>query len=259
MTVVSFNSPFQEQADFFRNKLNLPTERWDDIARAAHDRAFIVAGVTKADLLADLHDAVQASIDEGKSIAWFREQFDAIVQKHGWTDFTGSGSAGGVAWRTRIIYATNMSTSYAAGRWAQLNDPGLITLRPYLKYHHADGVMHPRPLHVAWNGLVLPRDHPFWQTHYPPNGWMCHCYASASSQKDYDAAIAKGQAAPPDGWDEVSPRTGAEVGIDKGFDYAPGASVDTSLRDMVEAKLINYPPAIAEALRAELVDLLASP
>ena len=45
---------FQEQIDFFRKKLNLPTETWQDIQRAAHDRAFVVAGVTKADLLFDL-------------------------------------------------------------------------------------------------------------------------------------------------------------------------------------------------------------
>ncbi len=254
-----FNSPFQEQADFFRNKLNLPSERWDDIQRSAHDRAFIVAGVQKADLLADLHDAVQTSIDEGKSIEWFREQFDTIAVKHGWTDFTGSGSAAGIAWRTRIIYSTNISTSYAAGRWAQLNDPGLVKMRPYLKYHHADGVMHPRPLHVAWNGLVLPRDDPFWLAHYPPNGWLCHCYVSAASQKDYGAAAVNGHDAPPDNWQDINPKTGAEVGIDKGFDYTPGANVATSLRDMVAAKLINYPPAIAAALRAELGDRLPLP
>ncbi|WP_413879007.1 hypothetical protein [Candidatus Aalborgicola defluviihabitans] len=28
-------------------KLNLPTERWDDIKAAAHDRAFIVAGAQR--------------------------------------------------------------------------------------------------------------------------------------------------------------------------------------------------------------------
>ena len=39
-----FNTPFAEQLDFFRQKLNLPSERWDDIQKAAHDRAFIVAG-----------------------------------------------------------------------------------------------------------------------------------------------------------------------------------------------------------------------
>ena len=48
-----FNTPFAEQIEFFRQKLNLPTEHWDDIMRETHDRAFVVAGAMKADLLDD--------------------------------------------------------------------------------------------------------------------------------------------------------------------------------------------------------------
>ena len=32
-----------------------------------------------------------------------------------------------------------------------------------------------RPEHRAWHGLILPIDHPLWDTHYPPNGWGCRC------------------------------------------------------------------------------------
>lgn len=53
---VGFGTPFQAQIDFLLQKLRLPTERWDDIRRAAHDRA-VVAGAAKADLLTDLHQA----------------------------------------------------------------------------------------------------------------------------------------------------------------------------------------------------------
>ena len=42
--VGAFAKPFTEQAEFFRRKLNLPSERWDDIRRDQHDRGFIVAG-----------------------------------------------------------------------------------------------------------------------------------------------------------------------------------------------------------------------
>lgn len=249
--------PFAEQISFFRHKLALPSERWDDIERSAHDRAFIVAGATKADLVADLQAAVGQSIAEGKSIAWFRENFNAIVARHGWSGWTGEGTPGGYAWRTRVIYQTNMATSYAAGRWAQLNDPDLVSLRPYWKYHHADGVLHPRPWHVAWNGRVLPRDHPFWKTHFPPNGWGCHCFVSAASAADYTAAQAAGHAAPPEGWDAVSPKTGAPVGIDRGFDYAPGAAAATPLRDLIAQKLFKLDAPIGAAMWAELGPALA--
>ncbi len=246
-----FNQPFTEQVAFFRKKLALPSERWDDIEKSAHDRAFIVAGALKADLVADLQAAVGQAIAEGKSIGWFRENFDAIVARHGWTGWTGEGTQGGRAWRTRVIYQTNLATSYAAGRWAQLNDPGLAAVRPYWQYHHADGVLHPRPWHVAWNGRILPRDDPFWKTHFPPNGWGCHCFVSAVSEADYAKAQRAGLAQPPAGWDAISPKTGAPVGIDRGFDYAPGANTATPLRQMVADKLIGYPPAISKALSYE--------
>src|SRR5574340_39125 len=140
----ALNLPFQEQIDFFRKKLNLPTERWDAIQKAAHDRAFIVAGAAKADLLDDLRAAVQKAIEQGTSLETFRKEFKALVQKHGWTGWTGEGTKAGEAWRTRVIYETNLRTSHAAGRWAQLNDPDLLKLRPFWRYVHNDSALHPR-------------------------------------------------------------------------------------------------------------------
>jgi hypothetical protein len=253
----TFNQPFDLQVRFLRRKLDLPTEKWTDIRKSAHDRAFVVAGAMKADLVADLHAAINRAAKDGGGLESFRKDFDAIVARHGWTGWTGEGSAAGRAWRTRVIYQTNMATSYAAGRWAQVNDPDLAAFRPYIKYHHADGVMHPRPQHVSWNGLVLPRDHPFWKTHAPPNGWGCHCFVSAASQTDYDKAAASGQAEPPGGWDAVSPKTGAPVGIDKGWDYAPGASRMEELRRFVAEKAAGLPPEIGAALTRSMNELPA--
>ncbi|MEO7469974.1 MAG: phage head protein, partial [Sphingobium limneticum] len=116
--------PFTEQIAFFRGKLGnlVPTEFWDDLVREQHDTGFMVAGAQKADLLTDLAAAVDRTIAEGKSLDAFRKDFRAIVQRHGWHGWTGEGTKAGEAWRTRTIYKTNASTSYAAGRYAQLLD-----------------------------------------------------------------------------------------------------------------------------------------
>ena len=235
---------FQEQIDSLRNKVNLPSETWRDIQRAAHDRAFMVAGAMKADLLYDLRKAVDQAV-KGGSIGEFRKQFDSIVAKHGWTGWTGEGSAVGEAWRTRVIYQTNIATSYAAGRRAQLLDPDLIARRPYWRYVHSDSVVHPRPHHKQWGDmkLTLRHDDPFWDTHYPPNGWGCKCrVVPVAKPSEGDAT------SPPDGWSDDDPRTGAPAGIDEGWDYAPGARVDDDMRSFVQDKLIEYPPAIEKAL-----------
>lgn len=239
---------FQEQIDFFRRKLNLPSETWRDIQRGAHDRAFMVAGAAKADLLADLRKAVDQSI-QGGSIGEFRKGFAEIVAKHGWTGWTGEGSKVGEAWRTRVIYQANMATSYAAGRRAQLLDPALLARRPYWRYVHNDSVTHPRPHHKRWGDmrLTLRHDHPFWKTHFCPNGWGCKCRVMAvAAPGDGDATT------PPDGWSDIDPATGAPVGIDEGWDYAPGARADDELRSFVQDKLINYPPAISKALSSDV-------
>jgi hypothetical protein len=240
---VSFATPFDEQIAFFKQKLNLPSEWWDDIMVRAHDRAFMVAGAEKADLLQDLRGAVAKSLSGQITLDGFHKEFKAIVARNGWTGWTGEGTKGGEAWRANIIYQTNMASSYAAGRWKQLTDPELLKLRPYWRYHHADGVLNPRQQHVAWNGLVLPHDHPFWKTHYPPNGFGCHCWVSAASQADYEAAQARGQGEPPAGWDKPSEIDGLLPGLGRGWDYAPGASWHPDLD--------KYPAGLARQIVSE--------
>lgn len=247
-TVDGVRQQFQEQIDFLRRKLNLPSESWRDIQSAAHDRAFVVAGATKADLLHDLRKAVDQAV-QGGSIGEFRKNFAEIVAKHGWTGWTGEGSKAGEAWRTRVIYQTNLMTSYAAGRRAQLLDPDLVERRPFWRYVHNDSVTHPRPQHKRWGDmkLTLRHDHPFWETHFPPNGWGCKCRVVAvAAPGDGDGTE------PPEGWAQTDPATGAPVGIDEGWGYAPGARADNELRSFVQDKLIDYPPAIERMLSVDV-------
>ena len=254
---VGFNTPFQEQIDYLLNKLRVPTERWDDIQRSAHDRAFMVAGAAKADLLKDLHDAVLQRAADGKGLKEFQKDFKAIVAKHGWTGWTGEGSKEGVAWRTKVIYQTNMAQSYAAGRYRQMTDPEYLRLRPYWRYIHREGVRNPRPHHLAWHGLTLKADHPFWQSHYPPNGWGCGCRIAPIGKAEGERSAGAGLGDPPDGWDKINPATDAPTGIDKGFDYAAGAGVKRPLQELVDAKLLKLPPELADALKADLEQMAA--
>ena len=233
-----FKLPFLEQIAFFRAKLNLPTEFWDDILKAAHNRAFVVAGATKAELLTDLNMAVTAAIQDGETISAFRKRFDEIVAKHGWS-YNGERD-----WRSRIIYQTNLSSSYSAGRWAQLHDPDLLKSRPYWEYIHNDNVSHPRPLHLQWSGTVLSYDDPWWKTHFTPNGWGCRCRIAAVTADQYP-----GLPAPNNGTYIHTDRNG-EVhtipeGIDYGWDYAPGTSA-------YQPDLSRYPKPIAKALAADM-------
>lgn len=234
--------PFDEQVKFFRGKLGnlVPTERWDDLKRGQHDIGFMVAGATKADLLTDLAAAVDRTISEGKTIQAFRNDFQDIVQRRGWHNWTGEGTKAGEAWRTRVIYTTNMSTSYAAARYEQLDKGGF----DYWIYKHS-GSAEPRPEHLGWDGLTLPKDHPFWQTNAPKNGWGCECYV-VGARSERGARRLGGNPAKtlPDGWDAIDPKTGAPVGIDKGWDYRPGRRA-AAIRAITE-KLGRFDPRLQD-------------
>ncbi|MGS1014105.1 phage head morphogenesis protein [Rhodanobacter sp. UC4450_H17] len=217
--------PFKEQIAFFRAKRNVLTEAWTDLWLAEHDHAFMVAGANRIDLLVDLRAAVDRAIADGTGLEAFRSDFDRIVAKYGWA------YNGGRNWRTRVIYETNLRTSYAAGRYSQLQ--ALKTVRPFWRYRHSDAVQHPRPMHLAWNGLVLDADHPWWNTHFPPNGWGCQCTVEALNERDLKRLGKNGpDTAPPVDMQQVlvgkngpHPRqVETPAGVDPGFGYAPGKS-----------------------------------
>ncbi len=166
--------PFQQQADFFRRKVSVPSARWDDLQRENHAHGFMVAGLARMDVLDDIRQAIGAAIERGESLADFRARFDSSVLGK-WEGFTGSESEARRAWRTRVIYKTNMRTAYMAGRWEQLEK------FPYLRYQH-NTVANPREQHQAWDGLIIATSDPWWETHYPPNGWGCACTATGISE-----------------------------------------------------------------------------
>jgi hypothetical protein len=251
--------PFKEQVAFFRSKLGnlVPTARWDDMQRGDHDAGFMVAGAAKADLLADLAAAVDRTITEGKSLDAFRKDFRAIVERNGWHGWTGEGTKKGEAWRTRVIYQTNALSSYNAGRYAQLREGGF----DLWIYRHNDSVLRPRPQHLAWNGLTLPPAHEFWRTHSPQNAFGCKCFVVGARSARGARRLGGDPDKPlPDDWNAIDPKTGAPVGIGKGWDYQPGATVSDTVRAMAQktqqweytlAKA--YMQGVPESVRDDLV------
>ncbi|MCA0339942.1 MAG: head morphogenesis protein, partial [Proteobacteria bacterium] len=225
-----FGVPFQEAIDFFRQKLNLPSKTWRDIEGRSHDRAFVVAGAMKDALLSDLRAEIDKAVAGKTTLEEFRKNFDAIVARHGWTGWTGEGSEAGRAWRTRVIYETNLKTAYAAGRYAQMTDPDIVKVYKWWRYRHAfyRQPERARPEHRdIWNGTVLRFDDPWWDTHYPPNGWNCSCGVETLSDRELKAEGIEPDEAPPITTRTViDPKTGEKVqvpnGIDFGWDHAPG-------------------------------------
>ncbi|OCG16925.1 PBECR2 nuclease fold domain-containing protein [Gilliamella sp. WF3-4] len=266
MVNVAYGSlPFKEQIEFFRRKANVPTNSYVDIYNNEHDYAFVVAGANRNALLNDFRAAIDKAISQGTTLDEFRKDFAEIVERHGWS------YNGGFNWRTRIIYETNLNSSYQAGRYQQLRDSKF----PYLEYLHSDYVEHPRELHQSWDHLVLDFNDPWWNTHFPPNGYGCQCRVRGRTKGDLKR-MGKNQPdkAPTINWvDRVigensgNPRiVRLPEGIDPSFEHIPGQSrldnfvpnpldTDPTLkRGLPSSKATDEWPAIREVSKNRLLE-----
>lgn len=218
--------PFQEAIDFYKAKIKLPTSGWTDIWEQQHSRAFVVAGAQSDALLEDFYNAIQDAKQNGGGYADFKNRFNDIVAKHGWSY---NGTPG---WRSRVIYDTNITQSYNAGRYVQMQ--AVKHLRPFWQYRHTS-IEHPRLQHKAWDGLIFPADDAWWDTHMPQNGWGCKCRVDSLSRYEAQQAWQKAGKTGPDTAPDIiyedrivgkkgsNPRTvTVPQGIDPGFGYNPG-------------------------------------
>ncbi|WP_309376014.1 phage minor head protein [Rhodoferax sp.] len=215
-----------------------------------HGKVFAIAGATNTDLVDDIQKSLVDALKNGTTITQFRKDWDATVQKYGWSY---RGSRG---WRTSVIFNTNMRSAHMAGRWKQL--VANQAQRPYLQYRTA-GDSHVRPQHRMWNGLIYLLSDPFWQTHYPPNGWGCRCTVRAygeAEMKDKDLSesapfeIKTREVISADG--EIKDRV--PIGIDPGWDHNVGQSWIGP-----EQALGQKLAALPRQLQGPLVDKTISP
>lgn len=181
-------------------KQKITRESWDyrDIWKTEHAVAFTVAKTARLDVLNDLHEATEKAIREGQSWETFQKSGIAqTLQKKGWwgkkqlpNPETGQMEEVqlGSTRRLRTIYETNMRQSYNAARY----ESGMASQnRRYILYMLGPSKRH-RPDHAEWGGLCLPKDDPFWDTHYPMNGYGCKCWVRFINQRQYDEYRSKG-------------------------------------------------------------------
>lgn len=177
---------YREAVDYFKKKINLPTKSWNDLEGAMHTRAFIVAGAMREDILCDFRKAVERAIEKGDSLQDFRDNFYKIASKWRVADPSFDEKMEKPkygAWRSKVIYQTNMLTAAAAAQERQARAmPDVFTHAKYVC------MMLPgsREEHKAWNGTVLPLEDPWWEKHSPPNGFGCMCEKEFISKYEMD-------------------------------------------------------------------------
>lgn len=242
MTVVAFSGrPPADAVAMLKNKV--PGGRlsfdWRDVWQEEHLTSFVVAKMASRDLLTDVHTSLVTAISEGWTRERFVQELRPMLQKAGWwgrqdqrdpvTGLIRNVQLGSTR-RLKTIFDTNMRMANAAGRWIRFEEAKAAL--PYLVY---TAVMdsRTRPLHRTWHRIVLPIDHPFWATHFPPNGWRCRCTVVAMSEAMLQARglkVTTDEELAAAEWTKTRPwlnkRTGqtltVPIGIDPGFAYNVG-------------------------------------
>ena len=259
--------PPVEAVEHFRAKGLHVGFDWRDTDAAQHLRSFTVAKAMSVDILEDIRGAVDEAIAEGTTFRQFQKRLEPLLREKGWwgrgrmlDPLTGemrTVQLGSVR-RLRTIFDTNVRMSYAKGRWERIER--VAAQAPWLRYVAVLDAR-TRPEHMAWHGTILPWDHPWWQTHNPPNGWFCRCMVQQLDDEDLEEFGFSPSAGPPEGSERTRPwtnkRTGetiqVPVGIDPGFAHNVGQidlSADAERR--FEERLRSASPDIAEAARQAL-------
>lgn len=240
-------TPPAEAMAFFRQKGWRLSFDYRDVWRHEHAVAFTVAKAMELDVLASIRFEVDRALAEGVPFAQFKRELQPTLERLGWwgkqprrDPLTGQTATVQLGSPTRLktLYRTNLRTARAAGQWSRIERT--LETHPYLLYRLGPSRVH-REQHVAWNGLLLRADDPWWQSHYPPNGWGCKCRVRQVSQVEANRRSLRVDTAPPVRYRRVvNKRTGTAqrvpLGIDPGWDYHPGQARLQQLQHTLDAK-----------------------
>lgn len=253
--------PPREALEYFRSKGYAPAlQRFDyrDHWREEHARDFVVAKAMQDDVLELIRQNFDSALAEGTTLARFQSDLAPQLRARGWwgrgiqrDPLTGEikDVQLGSMHRLKVIFDTNMRTSYAAGQWARLQRTK--DFLPYLEYRQIERDT-AREEHKPFDGLILPVDHPVWEKIFPPNGWFCGCSVRAVNDRmlkregksvTSEEELAALATAP---W--TNPRTGKTEnlfeGLDPSFASNPGSAwLDTDARHA--ASQLDLPAEVA--------------
>lgn len=263
-----------EVLDYFRDKKLTPRFSWLDVWGEEHAHAFTVACVLEERTLAEFRAGIDQALASGTGFDAFKAEMQRRLKPIGWwaprsvanpetgktktVDFTRPK-------RLQTTFWSNVRSARAAGQWDRMQRTKRAL--PFILYVRTTAG-DPRPEHLRWAGIILPVDHPFWRTHFPPNGWGCKCAVRQISAAQAERLLGR---APEDGgiiYRDTPPaervhtfinkRTGVRTkvpdGIDPGWQTNPGVGRSKTLARILQEQLDDTPSELATARIARLLE-----
>lgn len=157
---------FTGAVNWFRSRLPIGSDELVDDLAKAQEQAFWMAGVTRAQLAAEVKASLQDALAKGETFAAWKESV-APKLLHEWAGTVRNPSA-----RMETIFINWTQQSYNNARFEQMRAPAVKRMRPFLMF---DAVRDSRTSNICTvcDGTVLPADDPWWDTHRPQLHHRC--------------------------------------------------------------------------------------
>lgn len=224
---MNFDVPPEEAIRYFRSKRVVGSKQFYDLRDEARAAAFTVGGLYREDVLEAFKEEIAVALEEGTPQREVIAKFRSILE--------GAGHEQLGEFHLETVFRTNVQMAYGVGRRQGMEE--IADLLPYWQY---SAVLddRTRPTHRALDGLTLPANHPFWDTHYPPWGWNCRCVVTAVGDV-------------PRGYNHRNPSGEAELAYDKSGSPVK-AEHGTAVYDFSAGRFSGVPPqgSLGEVIEA---------
>jgi hypothetical protein len=172
---------FTAATDWFDQKVTLPTNLSSaELAMAApaqvRMQAFFSARIASTNILESLREECAAILAGERTYSEAHARMAEFLAREGYgvpepktpadRDVAELASTA----RLQLIFRQNVAMAQAVGARAVSEHWAVVERYPNYRY------VKNTERHARFDGVVLPKDHPFWDTHYPPWEFNCQCF-----------------------------------------------------------------------------------
>jgi SPP1 gp7 family putative phage head morphogenesis protein len=155
-------TPHEEAIATIASKPVVTKAVFDQLLPELRNRVFTVTGIEAANVLQSLRDQI-ATLPAGEN---WEDVRGGLVD-----DLAPYLGEEGAQQRATLLLRTHGFQAFQAANWRLAQEDDDTTHLQYLATED-DKV---RDSHLALNGVILPKNDPFWNEHYPPWEWNCRC------------------------------------------------------------------------------------
>lgn len=175
----------EEAVAFIAEKEIMGIDAFNALSDTLKRDAFAIAQIEDTRVVALVKEALENAVREGTPFDAFRAAVETACETYGVTELRDH--------HLRTVFRTNLQSAYHQGAHDLIYDPDLGDLIAYLQYDALDDGR-TRLTHRVMDGITLPKDDPFWDLWWPPNGYNCRCDVIPITT--YDAERRKIRASP---------------------------------------------------------------